>query len=72
MKNVWINIPDFLLAPDKNEVTRFPSEAALSQYTMKNRSRRYPKLKIGKDSPLRLLMANILSPWYWGKRNGKA
>jgi hypothetical protein len=72
MKDVWINIWDFLRTPNKEEVTRFPSEAALSAYTMKKRSRTYPRNKIRKDSPLKLLMANILYPRYGRRKKGKA
>jgi len=64
MKGVWINIWDFLRTPNKENVRRFESEAALSSYTMKKSSRKYPRHMIDKDSPLKLLMANILCPRY--------
>ena len=68
MKNVWINIHDFLLADDKREVRRFPTEAALSAYTLGSR-RVYPKKRVERDSPLKLLLANILYPrWRKGNR----
>jgi hypothetical protein len=64
MKNVWINIWDFLRAENKADVRRFESEAALATYTMKKSSRKYPRDMIEKDSPLKLLMANIVNPRY--------
>ncbi|KAJ9164866.1 hypothetical protein NKR19_g940 [Coniochaeta hoffmannii] len=49
MKGVWINIWDFLRTPNKENVRRFESEAALSSYTMKKSSRKYPRHMIDKD-----------------------
>lgn len=71
MKNVWINIHDFLRTPDKSQVTRFPSEAALSAYTLGTR-KLYPRSRIEADSPLKLLLANILYPrWWMGQKKKK-
>ncbi|OIW34888.1 hypothetical protein CONLIGDRAFT_675840 [Coniochaeta ligniaria NRRL 30616] len=72
MKSVWINIYDFLQTPDKSQVTRFPSEAALSGYTLWTR-KLYPRNRIEADSPLKLLLANILYPrWWMGRKKIKA
>jgi hypothetical protein len=67
MKNVWVNIWDFLQARNKVEVHQFRSEATLAAYTVRT-GRVYPRKKIEKDSPLKLLLAHILYPrWYTGK-----
>lgn len=71
MKSVWINIHDFLQAADKTQVTRFPSEAALAAYTIRT-SKVFPRSKIEADSPLKLLLANILYPRWWMGRKKKA
>jgi hypothetical protein len=63
MKDVWVNIHDFLQARHKLTVTHFPTERALSEYTLASK-KRYPRNKIEKDSPLELLMAHIdYKPW---------
>lgn len=70
MKNVWVNIRDFLEAENKLEVYHFPTEAALARYTVEAH-RFFPRRKVVKGSPLTLLMANILSPRYRGKKSRK-
>ncbi|KAB5536655.1 hypothetical protein GE09DRAFT_335098 [Coniochaeta sp. 2T2.1] len=68
MKNVWINIHDFLEAEDKQDVPRFTDERTLSIYTRFS-GRVYPRKEIRRDSPLKLLLANILYPrWRMGRK----
>ncbi|KAB5580816.1 hypothetical protein GE09DRAFT_1255731 [Coniochaeta sp. 2T2.1] len=57
MKDIWINIHDFLQAHPKQSVTHFPTERDLAAYT-KATHKVYPRDKIEKNSPLRLLMGN--------------
>jgi hypothetical protein len=64
MDGVWINICDFLAAPNKRAVHHFASEQELSHYTLTS-NRCFPKKLIvdaPKGSPLRLLLAHILHP----------
>ncbi|KAK8056898.1 hypothetical protein PG993_002125 [Apiospora rasikravindrae] len=59
LKQVWINIYDFLDAvKDGQPVHQFKTEAELSHYTKKT-GRVYPKKHIKKGSPLARLMAHI-------------
>ncbi|KAB5580817.1 hypothetical protein GE09DRAFT_1183047 [Coniochaeta sp. 2T2.1] len=71
MKNVWINIHDFLEAEDKQDVPRFTDERTLSIYTRCS-GKVYRRKEIRGDSPLKLLLANILYPRGWMGRKKKA
>lgn len=72
MKNIWINIHDFLRAEDKAAVPRHASEAELSAYTLLSK-KTFPRKRVEKDSPLKLLLARILYPgrWQGGRKGGK-
>ncbi|RKU46056.1 hypothetical protein DL546_002881 [Coniochaeta pulveracea] len=74
MAGVWINICDFLAAPDKRAVHHFSTEQELSQYTLAS-NRCFPKQVIvdaPKGSPLKLLLAHILEPRRPHRRQNKA
>jgi hypothetical protein len=59
LETVWVNIHDFLHAVEKGEpVHRFQNQSDLAKYTRK-KCRYYPKKAIGKESPLRQLLAYI-------------
>ncbi|RYP39730.1 hypothetical protein DL767_002111 [Monosporascus sp. MG133] len=61
LKNVWVNIHDFLAAVKVGEIPyRFRSESELAEYTISNR-KIYPRKRLQKGSPLCSLLANILS-----------
>lgn len=60
LKDVWINIHDFLAAKHKpGDVVFFLSERELATYTRKTR-KFFPRRNISRGSPLRDLLAHIL------------
>ncbi|RYP70170.1 hypothetical protein DL769_005049 [Monosporascus sp. CRB-8-3] len=60
LKNVWVNIHDFLAAVRVGETPhRFRSEFELAQYT-RSTDKIYPRKRVKKGSPLCSLLANIL------------
>ncbi|KAI4601697.1 hypothetical protein KJ359_011828 [Pestalotiopsis sp. 9143b] len=68
LKNVWVNIPDFLNGLASGKPTRhFPSQHELAAYTLKT-GKVFPNKKIPKGSPLRRLLANIRQPSIGEKR----
>ncbi|KAI1756570.1 hypothetical protein F4782DRAFT_526259 [Xylaria castorea] len=61
LKTVWVNIPDFLRAVKQGRpVHHFESQSELAEYT-KSKKLFYPRAKIEKRSPLKQLLAHILS-----------
>ncbi|KAI2614620.1 uncharacterized protein GGS25DRAFT_58638 [Hypoxylon fragiforme] len=68
LKNVWVNIVDFLEAVEMgNPPYKFENEQQLAKYTRATK-KIYPKSAIQKGSPLESLLAYIMSP---SKRYGK-
>lgn len=60
LKDVWVNIHDFLDAKHKpDDVVFFSSERELATYTRKTR-KFFPRGNISRGSPLRDLLAHIL------------
>ncbi|KAI0416082.1 hypothetical protein F5X98DRAFT_376062 [Xylaria grammica] len=61
LKTIWVNIPDFLDAVKGGQpVYRFENQHQLAAYTRKWR-RYFPKRNITKGSPLRQLLAQIVT-----------
>ncbi|ETS87003.1 hypothetical protein PFICI_00831 [Pestalotiopsis fici W106-1] len=71
LKNVWVNIHDFLHAVKNNQKPRrFASQHELARYTLDSR-KTYPKKNIPQGSPLRRLLAHIHQPSIGEKRLSK-
>ncbi|KAH7400385.1 hypothetical protein BKA64DRAFT_708069 [Cadophora sp. MPI-SDFR-AT-0126] len=59
LRKVWVNIYDLIEAVRKNEIPRrFPSQHALSAYTLRTQ-RIFPKKKAKEGGPVRQLLAHI-------------
>lgn len=58
LKDVWINVHDFVKTSDKQDVKHFTTELELVEYTCAT-EKLYPRDMVQEDSPLELLLARI-------------